>query len=80
MVNASCIQNSIIVATGQLVETAERTTGMSRRDLATDTSVLSVKRLPVHIRMEEKLSAVMSRDGGLENCEVDDFRDNDCNT
>lgn len=29
--------------------------------------------LPVHVKAEEKISAVISRDGGLESCEVSIF-------
>lgn len=43
--------------------------GASERAAAEmDTS--AVTRLPVHIKIEEKLSAVVSRDGGLESGEV----------
>lgn len=33
-------------------------------------NVPGVPHLPVHVKSEEKISAVVSRDGGLESCEV----------
>ncbi|VDM48634.1 unnamed protein product [Toxocara canis] len=37
---------------------------------AVTASALAVPHLPVHIKSEEKISVVVSRDGGLESCEI----------
>ncbi|VDD94412.1 unnamed protein product [Enterobius vermicularis] len=55
---------------GQIVEPIERSSGNVE---AVDRSAAvnpAVPVLPVHVKAEEKISAVISRDGGLESCEV----------
>ncbi|VDN21246.1 unnamed protein product [Gongylonema pulchrum] len=57
---------------GQVVDAPARATGTSgvSGPSSVQLDASAVSRLPVHIKIEEKLSAVVSRDGGLENGEV----------
>lgn len=55
---------------GQIVEPIERASGMVESGDRVAAVMPSVPRLPVHIKSDEKISAVISRDGGLESCEI----------
>uniref|UniRef100_A0A0N5AUI2 Coatomer subunit delta n=1 Tax=Syphacia muris TaxID=451379 RepID=A0A0N5AUI2_9BILA len=55
---------------GQIVEPIERSSGIVEASSHLTALTPSAPRLPVHVKAEEKISAVISRDGGLESCEV----------
>ncbi|KAM3723640.1 putative coatomer subunit delta [Dirofilaria immitis] len=57
---------------GQIVDTFLRISDTADTDdrIASEIGSTTISRAPVHIKIEEKLSASISRDGGLENGEV----------
>uniref|UniRef100_A0A0M3JW36 Coatomer subunit delta n=1 Tax=Anisakis simplex TaxID=6269 RepID=A0A0M3JW36_ANISI len=56
---------------GQIITQVDRASiNAGSVEKAVLSSIPAVQHLPVHIKSEEKLSAVVSRDGGLESCEI----------